>query len=65
MRLVFSRKAMAKFARNLRRASWGAAAALFGMEVHLHHALIGAVLGGFAWLVAQILALVVDSIRGD
>jgi len=65
MKLIFSRKAMALFARDLRKASWGAASAFSGAGVYLHLGLLGVVLGGVVWLITQALALVVDSLRGD
>ena len=65
MRLVFSRKAMAAFARDLRKASWGAASATSGVGLYLHLGLLGVLLGGLAWLVPQVLALVVDSLVGE
>ena len=65
MRLVFSRKAMSAFARDLRKASWGAASALSGAGVYLHLGIMGVLLGALVWLLTQSLALLVDSLRGD
>jgi len=60
-----SRKAAAKLARELRKASWVAASAWSALGFHTHHMVMGVLLGGLAWALTQVLAAVLDSLTGE
>lgn len=60
-----SRKATAKLARELRKASWVAASALSALGFHMHHTVMGVFLGGLAWAITQVLAAVLDSLTRE
>lgn len=64
MKLVFSERALTTLAKELRRASWGAALVFSGAGIKMNLGL-GYVLGAAAWLCLQIVAFVLDSITGD
>jgi hypothetical protein len=57
-----SKKAMTGLSRELRKASWIAASAVFALGIRLHHSVLGACLGGLAWAITQVLAAVLDSL---
>ena len=61
LRLHFNRDAWDAFAKELRRASWGAAVIAAGIGLQAGSG-IAAVAGGVAWAVLQILAVVIQSI---
>ncbi len=57
----FNQDAWDAFAKELRRASWGAAVLMAGLGLETSSAIAG-LLGGIAWAVLQALAIVVQSI---
>jgi hypothetical protein len=59
--LRFNKEAWDAFAKELRRASWGAAALAAALGIQASSG-VAAVAGGVAWAVLQVLALVVQSI---
>jgi hypothetical protein len=59
--LHFNKVAWDAFAKELRRASWGAAVVMAGLGLKTSSAIAG-LLGGIAWAVLQALAIVVQSI---
>lgn len=64
MKLRYSQKAVAALARELRRASWGAALIFSSAGIKLNLGL-GYVLGAASWLALQVAAFLLDSIEGD
>jgi hypothetical protein len=63
--MKLSKKAMAKLARELRKASWIAASALTVLGIRLHHSVMGVCLGGLVWAITQVLAAGLDSLAGE
>ena len=64
MKLHYSKKAVSLLARELRRASWGAALVLAGAGIKARLG-IGYILGALAWVILQGVALVLDSLDDE
>ena len=60
-KLSFNKEAWDAFTKELRRASWGVATIAAVLGIHAGSG-VAAVLGGAAWALLQVLALVVQSI---
>lgn len=64
MKLRYSKNAVSLLAKELRRASWGAALILAGAGIKARLG-IGYLLGALAWVILQGVALVLDSLEND
>lgn len=62
LKLYFNKKAMETLARELRRASWGAAVAASAIGYQTNSGL-SLLLGGGSWLALQVMAFVLESIK--
>jgi hypothetical protein len=63
VKLCFSKQAFAALAKEMRRASWGAAIVLSGAAIKGHW--LGMAAGALAWAVLQVAAFIADSISED
>ncbi|WP_126223576.1 hypothetical protein [Burkholderia ambifaria] len=64
LRFFFNKKAFVALAKELRRASWGAAAASTAVGVHVGSGL-SLLLGAVTWTALQAMAFALDSVRNE
>lgn len=64
LKLYFNKSAMEALAKEIRRASWGAAIAASAVGYHQSSG-IALLLGGGAWLVLQAIAFILESIKDE
>jgi hypothetical protein len=64
LKFYFNPKAMEALAKELRRASWGAAVASAAIGYHVGDGL-SALYGASAWIVLQVFAFVLESLKDD